>query len=102
MSRVWSYHRNRSKQGNSKSHPEHQTRRGARFSRRRIRRIAERLASSLRPQRDRYQCSLRRITEGSPDFVIEGEKRSGDYTDEDYEYHRWYGVRGFFRWLESK
>jgi excinuclease ABC subunit A len=36
------------------------------------------------------------------DFVIEGEKRSGDYTEEDYENERWYGVRGFFRWLESK
>jgi excinuclease ABC subunit A len=36
------------------------------------------------------------------DFVIEGERRSGAYTDEDYEHHRWYGVRGFFRWLESK
>jgi excinuclease ABC subunit A len=36
------------------------------------------------------------------DFVIEGERRSGEYTDEDYEHDRWYGVRGFFRWLESK
>ena len=36
------------------------------------------------------------------DFVIEGERRSGEYTDEDYENDRWYGVRGFFRWLESK
>src|SRR5438874_62851 len=36
------------------------------------------------------------------DFVIEGERRSSEYTDEDYEYDRWYGVRGFFRWLESK
>ena len=36
------------------------------------------------------------------DFVIEGERRSGEYTDEDYERDRWYGVRGFFRWLESK
>ena len=35
-------------------------------------------------------------------FVIEGEKRSGDYTEEDYEDERWYGVRGFFRWMESK
>src|SRR4029450_8479887 len=35
-------------------------------------------------------------------FVIEGEKPSGEYTDEDYENDRWYGVRGFFRWLESK
>ena len=36
------------------------------------------------------------------DFVIKGERRSGDYTDEDYENDRWYGVRGFFQWLESK
>src|SRR5207302_8301115 len=35
-------------------------------------------------------------------FVIEGEKRSGEYTEEDYERDRWYGVRGFFRWIESK
>ncbi|HEY2103949.1 MAG TPA: excinuclease ABC subunit UvrA [Chthoniobacterales bacterium] len=35
-------------------------------------------------------------------FVIDGEKRGGEYTDEDYESERWYGVRGFFRWLESK
>jgi excinuclease ABC subunit A len=42
------------------------------------------------------------LPKADQDFVIEGEKRSGDYTEEDYEYHRWYGVRGFFRWLESK
>jgi excinuclease ABC subunit A len=36
------------------------------------------------------------------DFVIEGERRAGEYTDDDYEDDRWYGVRGFFRWLESK
>src|SRR5439155_6747404 len=35
-------------------------------------------------------------------FVINGEKRSDEYTDDDYENDRWYGVRGFFRWLESK
>jgi excinuclease ABC subunit A len=42
------------------------------------------------------------LPKADQDFVIEGEKRSGDYTDEDYEDDRWYGVRGFFRWLESK
>src|SRR5213083_3371569 len=42
------------------------------------------------------------LPKADQDFVIEGEKRSGNYTDEDYEYDRWYGVRGFFRWLESK
>src|SRR5438046_2833587 len=36
------------------------------------------------------------------EFVINGEKREGEYTDDDYENDRWYGVRGFFRWLESK
>jgi excinuclease ABC subunit A len=42
------------------------------------------------------------LPKADQDFVIEGEKRSGDYTAEDYENDRWYGVRGFFRWLESK
>src|SRR5207244_285309 len=36
------------------------------------------------------------------EFVISGEKRSGQYTEDDYEDDRWYGVRGFFRWLESQ
>jgi excinuclease ABC subunit A len=42
------------------------------------------------------------LSKADQDFVIEGEKRSGDYTEEDYEDDRWYGVSGFFRWLESK
>ena len=42
------------------------------------------------------------LPKADQDFVINGEKRSGDYTDDDYENDRWYGVRGFFRWLESK
>ncbi|MFZ0917271.1 MAG: excinuclease ABC subunit A [Candidatus Udaeobacter sp.] len=42
------------------------------------------------------------LPKADQDFVINGEKRSGDYTEEDYERDRWYGVRGFFRWLESK
>ncbi len=42
------------------------------------------------------------LPKADQDFVIEGERRSGEYTDEDYEDDRWYGVRGFFRWLESK
>src|SRR5437588_2043715 len=35
------------------------------------------------------------------EFVINGERRTGEYNDEDYENDRWYGVHGFFRWLES-
>ncbi len=42
------------------------------------------------------------LPKADQDFVIEGKKRSDDYTDDDYENDRWYGVRGFFRWLESK
>ena len=42
------------------------------------------------------------LSKADQDFVINGEKRGGEYTDEDYENNRWYGVRGFFRWLESK
>jgi excinuclease ABC subunit A len=34
------------------------------------------------------------------DFVINGEKRS-DGGEDDYDDNRWYGVRGFFRWLEG-
>src|SRR6476660_1955876 len=36
------------------------------------------------------------------DFVINGEKGAGEFSEEDYENDRWYGVRGFFKWLESK
>ncbi|MGI8431282.1 MAG: hypothetical protein ACR2MW_03195, partial [Chthoniobacterales bacterium] len=44
------------------------------------------------------------------DFIIEGEAVAGDADpgldaagyNEDYETDRWYGVRGFFKWLESK
>jgi len=36
------------------------------------------------------------------DFVINGEKGAGEFSEDDYENDRWYGVRGFFRWLESK
>src|SRR5204862_4727462 len=42
------------------------------------------------------------LPKADQDFVIEGERRSGEYTDEDYDNDRWYGVRGIFRWLASK
>src|SRR5713101_7807958 len=41
------------------------------------------------------------LPKSDQDFVINGEKRD-DVGDDDYEDDRWYGVRGFFRWLESK
>ncbi|MBV9008386.1 MAG: excinuclease ABC subunit A [Verrucomicrobia bacterium] len=48
------------------------------------------------------------LPKADQDFVINGERsvvaareRGETYTDDDYENGRWYGVRGFFRWLES-
>ncbi len=40
------------------------------------------------------------LPKADQEFVINGEKRS-DEGDDDYDDDRWYGVRGFFRWLES-
>jgi excinuclease ABC subunit A len=47
------------------------------------------------------QRPFEELPKADQDFVIKGEQRS-DGADEDYEDDRWYGVRGFFRWLESK
>ncbi len=41
------------------------------------------------------------LPKADQDFVINGEKRS-DGGNDDYDDDRWYGVRGFFRWAESK
>jgi len=40
------------------------------------------------------------LPQSDQDFVINGERRSDD-GDDDYDDDRWYGVRGFFRWLEG-
>ncbi len=42
------------------------------------------------------------LPQADQDFVIQGEKRDSAYSEDDYENDRWYGVRGFFKWLESK
>ncbi|MDQ3314043.1 MAG: ATP-binding cassette domain-containing protein [Verrucomicrobiota bacterium] len=41
------------------------------------------------------------LPKSDQDFVINGEKKNGKY-EEDEDSGRWYGVRGFFKWLESK
>ncbi|MEO5721880.1 MAG: excinuclease ABC subunit A, partial [Chthoniobacterales bacterium] len=41
------------------------------------------------------------LPKADQDFVIQGEKKNGEY-EEDEDSDRWYGVRGFFKWLESK
>jgi excinuclease ABC subunit A len=40
------------------------------------------------------------LPKADQEFVINGEKRSDGVDDDDDD--RWYGVRGFFRWAESK
>ncbi len=47
-------------------------------------------------------CPFEELPQPEQDFVINGERGAGEYTEEDYESDRWHGVRGFFRWLESK
>ena len=54
-------------------------------------------------------CPFEELPKADQDFVLNGEKsvaaareRGESYTEDDYESDRWYGVRGFFRWLESK
>src|SRR5438270_2031944 len=42
------------------------------------------------------------LPKADQEFVIKGEKKTGEYTEDDYESDRWYGVRGFFRWMESQ
>jgi excinuclease ABC subunit A len=46
-------------------------------------------------------CPFEELPKADEDFVINGEKKNGDY-EEDEDSGRWYGVRGFFKWLESK
>ncbi|CAN5646658.1 excinuclease ABC subunit UvrA [soil metagenome] len=41
------------------------------------------------------------LPQADQDFVINGEKKNGEY-EEDEDSDRWYGVRRFFKWLESK
>jgi excinuclease ABC subunit A len=42
------------------------------------------------------------LPKSDQEFVINGEKRSDGVEDDEFEENRWYGVRGFFRWAESK
>ncbi len=46
-------------------------------------------------------CPFEELPKADQDFVINGEKKNGDY-EEDEDSGRWYGVKGFFKWLESK
>ena len=64
LPRLWPDHRHRFEQGNPRSKSQHQTRCGARFSGRRVWRIAKGFASRVLARRDRYQYSIRRVTEG--------------------------------------
>jgi len=56
------------------------------------------LQRAAKKHKVRTNIPYRDLTRRERDFVIEGEK---DYTDGNYQ-NRWYGVRRFFDWLESK
>ncbi len=43
------------------------------------------------------------LPKSDQDFVLQGERRNGDAASEDlWENDRWYGVQGFFDWLQTK
>ncbi len=42
------------------------------------------------------------LPKADQEFVLNGERKNGEYTEDDYASDRWYGVKGFFKWLESK
>ncbi len=95
--------RDRSEPRDPRSQPEHRRRGGARFSRTAIWRIAEGSAARLRPGGDRRPHAFRGTAESRPGFCHQWRSagrrhRRGRLAEND----RWYGVRGFFKWLESK
>ncbi len=48
-------------------------------------------------------CDFDQLPQADQDFVIRGERKNGEATSEDlWENGRWYGVQGFFDWLETK
>jgi excinuclease ABC subunit A len=63
-------------------------------------------------QRDLLKCAARRevdihapfeeLPKADQDWVIEGETRPDQTAEEIWESGGWYGVRGFFDWMESK
>lgn len=47
------------------------------------------------------KCPFNELPKADQDFVLQGE-RPGESGEELWKDGRWYGVRGFFQWLESK
>ena len=102
LPRLWPHDRDRSEPRDSRSQPEHRARRGARFSRRRIRRIAEGSAPRLRPRRDRRHVPFEELPKADQDFVINGEKRSANTPTRTTRTIAGTACAAFFKWLESK
>ena len=63
-------------------------------------------------QRDLIRCALEReidihqsfeeLPKADQDWVINGDRRNGKTAEQNWEEGGWYGLRGFFDWLESK
>jgi excinuclease ABC subunit A len=47
-------------------------------------------------------CPFAELPQADQDWVIDGERRPGEALHEVWDNGRWYGVRGYFDWLETK
>ena len=63
----------------------------------------KRICSAPAPaRRSTFICRSRNCRNTTRISSSTARKAPGEFTEDDYENDRWYGVRGFFRWLESK
>ena len=61
------------------------------------------LVRACREREISLRTPFEELAKGDQDFVIFGEKRAGSATAEELaDEDRWYGVKGFFDWLETK
>jgi excinuclease ABC subunit A len=47
-------------------------------------------------------CPFEKLPRADQEFVMQGDRREGETSEELWSNQRWYGVRGFFDWLEKK
>ena len=47
-------------------------------------------------------CPFEKLPQADQDWVIQGERRPGEALQEVWDNDRWYGVQGYFDWLETK
>ncbi|MDX6766036.1 MAG: excinuclease ABC subunit UvrA [Candidatus Methylacidiphilales bacterium] len=60
------------------------------------------LIKACRKQKIPTDVPFCKLTRAQQDFVIHGESRPGKSAADAWENGKWYGVKGFFQWLESR